>query len=658
MPMNNRRNTEQLKKIRELEEKVTRLLCRYLFFPTMVNDVLMERIEHGDGRRWMQLIDLKRLGLKDTNVAAYRKLLPEIRKELSTAEHEFDEVSAAYIAMINECRPDEENLAGQVGECQNRIYKIISRLGLRFSIIKEIVTKARRQFVVPIATISDLTTKVRDQTIADCKTIQYLPDELLPDKVEGAADLQLLLDDLEKIEDGLERIVGMPKYEFLNSFKNVKRMLKERQEKCKLTCDENLRLVFDVVNTEFFHEKLVWDDKLKSPRAVSSKHDDTIWMNPLDAYQDGVVALAHAIDNFDGTNGNTFSAYVYPCIKEAVRQAYYQWQSQRSGVPIDTIKQVYKMVRVADELSRRFGRVPNNNEIAENMKVSLGKILLYKKLLCGRLNVLSLSAPVGLQEEDGDTLEDRAFDPTQMTPAEKVEDREDSQENEPLSWAAHHLIKHGGEDFVDWLFSDDRGDEALDEGVGFEGIPLVECFSKYLGWSQDHSEAAVSQLLSKVQMRLKKESAELDGLKGHFQSAHTEQLQVHRRKYVRLGENIWNYATRSFPMTLYLSSNSRGHGIQVGSWKDVYLNLCRYIAQHQAEKLYESVKEGLLANMSLFPSDGSSELNCGKFGFVYVEGNFGIDAIMALVRQIQLPQASALVFSVGTDARKIYNSLG
>ena len=111
-------------------------------------------------------------------------------------------------------------------------------------------------------------------------------------------------------------------------------------------------------------------------------------------------------------------------------------------------------------------------------------------------------------------------------------------------------------------------------------------------------------------------------------------------------------------MTLYLSSNSRGHAIQVGSWKDVYLNLCRYIAQHQAEKLYESVKEGLLANMSLFPSDGSSELNCGKLGSVYVESNFGIDAIMALVRQIQLPQASALVFSVGTDARKIYNSLG
>ena len=356
---------EQFKSIRELEDKVTRSLCRFLFFPTMVNDVLVERVEHGDGRRWTQLIDSKRLGLADTNVAVYRKFLPEIRKELSAAEHEFDEVSVAYVAMINECRPDEENLAGRVGACQNRIYKIISRLGLRFSIITEIVGKAGKQFGAPIIAISDLTTRVRDQTIADCKAIQYLPDELLPDKVESAADLQLLLDDLEKIEDGLERVVGMPKYEFLNSFKNVKRMLKERQEKCKLVCDENLRLVFDMVNTEFFHEKLVWDDKLKSPRAVSSKYDDTIWMNPLDAYQDGVVALAHAIDNFDSTNGNTFSAYVYPCIKEAVRQAHYQWQSQRSGVPIDTIKQVYKMVRVADGLSRRLGRVPNNNEIVE-----------------------------------------------------------------------------------------------------------------------------------------------------------------------------------------------------------------------------------------------------------------------------------------------------
>lgn len=383
-----------------------------------------------------------------------------------------------------------------------------------------------------------------------------------------------------------------------------------------------------------------------------------MWMNPLDAYQDGVVALVRAVDSFDSVNGKDFSKYAPKCIKEGVKQAYLQRQAQRTGVPIDTIKQVNKMVRLVEELSQRFGRVPNNNEIAENMKVPLGKILLYKKLLCGRLNELSLSAPVNLQEEDGNTLEDRAVDPTQMTPAEKVEDREDSQENEPLSWAAHHLIKHGGEDFVDWFFSDDRGDEALDEGVDFEGIPLVECFSKYLGWSQDHSEAAVSQLLSKVQMHLKKESVELDGLKGHFQSAHTEQLQVQKRNYVRLYENLWNYATRSFPMTLYLSSNSSGHGIQVGSWRAVYLNLCRYIARHQAEKLYESVKEGFLANMSLFPSDGSSELNCGKFGSVYVESNFGIDAIMALVRQIQFPQASALVFSVGADARKIYNSLG
>lgn len=659
--MDSKKVVEQFKIIRELEENVTRSLCRFLFFPTMINDVLVERIEHGDGRRWTQLIDLKRLGLKDTNVAAYRKFLPEIRKELSAAEHEFDEVSVAYVAMINECRPDEGNLTGRVGECQNRIYKIISRLGLRFSLIKEIVTKARSQFVVPIAAISDLTTKVRDQTIVDYKSIQDLPDELLPDKVESAADMQLLLDDFEKIEDGLERVVGMPKYEFLNSFKDVKRMLKERQKKCRLVCAENLRLVFDVVNAvsmKFFHKNLEWDDKLKCPRTESAKYDEAARLNPLDAYQAGVVELMRAIDNFDSTNGNTFSTYAYPCIKEAVLNAYYQWQSQRSGVPIDTIKQVYKMVRLEEELSQRLGRDPNNNEIAEDMDVPLEKILLYKKLLNGRMNELSLSAPIGLQVEDGDRFEDRVSDPTQMTPAEKVEDRDDSLEDGFLPWATHRLIKFGDKDFVDWFFSGDRGDEASDEGVDFEDIPLVECFSKYLGWSQDHSEAAVSQLLSKVQMRLKKESAELDGLKGHFQAAHIEQLQVNSRKHVRLDENLWNYATRSFPMTLYLSSNSRGHGVQVGSWKDVYLNLCRYISQHQAEKLYESVKEGLLANMSLFPSDGSSELNCGKFGSVYVEGNFGIDAIMALVRQIQLPQASALVFSVGTDARKIYNSLG
>ena len=101
----------------------------------------------------------------------------------------------------------------------------------------------------------------------------------------------------------------MPKYEFLNSFKDVKRMLKERQKKCRLVCAENLRLVFDVVNAvsmKFFHKNLEWDDKLKCPRTESAKYDEAARLNPLDAYQAGVVELMRAIDNFDSTNGNTF----------------------------------------------------------------------------------------------------------------------------------------------------------------------------------------------------------------------------------------------------------------------------------------------------------------------------------------------------------------
>ena len=199
-------------------------------------------------------------------------------------------------------------------------------------------------------------------------------------------DLQLNADTIDRLARAALRLDDQPPWTA-----RIRRGLREVDHAKNLLIRSNLRLVVSIV-------------KKYAHRGVHF----------LDLIQEGNIGLMRAVEKFEYRRGYKFSTYATWWVRQAVSRAIAD-QSRTIRVPVHMSELIAKVTRAQSTLVQRIGREPNHDEIAEELRIPVGKV--RQVLRVGRASV-SLDTPIG--GDGGVLITDVIADDSEISPFQQA----------------------------------------------------------------------------------------------------------------------------------------------------------------------------------------------------------------------------------------------
>jgi RNA polymerase primary sigma factor len=143
-----------------------------------------------------------------------------------------------------------------------------------------------------------------------------------------------------------------------------------------LTNTEELRKILALISenkTEMLHAK---DQFVRSNlRLVLSiaKNYSYPGLDLLDLVQEGNIGLMKAVDKFNYRLGHKFSTYATWWIRQSITRAIAD-QGRTIRIPVHMVEAMNRVLKVANELTKRMGREPSVHELAKELKTPVSKI--------------------------------------------------------------------------------------------------------------------------------------------------------------------------------------------------------------------------------------------------------------------------------------------
>lgn len=144
--------------------------------------------------------------------------------------------------------------------------------------------------------------------------------------------------------------------------------------------------------------------------SIARKYSN-VGVNLQDLVQEGSLGLSRAAEKFDPAKGFKFSTYASWWIQQAVFRSI-AYHSRTIRLPVHVHNLLNRVRKVRNHLQRDLGRAPSNEEMAENLDMTLDK---YNKMLQLTKRSISLEMPkyqsnpkdLGHESEDllGDTID-------------------------------------------------------------------------------------------------------------------------------------------------------------------------------------------------------------------------------------------------------------
>ncbi len=196
----------------------------------------------------------------------------------------------------------------------------------------------------------------------------------------------------------------------------IKIYLREIGQIPLLTVADEIRLAAKIKKGDKEARSLMIRSNLRL--VVKIAHDySNLGLPLLDLISEGNIGLMKAVERFDPAKGGKLSTYAAWWIKQSIKRALAN-QSKTIRLPVHLVDKISKMRRVSLQMSEELGREPTDEELAEEVGLSLSKVSQLKTVA---IRPASLDAPIS--EDDSTEFGEIVGDEEAQTPFELLSDQ-------------------------------------------------------------------------------------------------------------------------------------------------------------------------------------------------------------------------------------------
>ena len=266
-------------------------------------------------------------------------------------------------------------------------------------------------YFVGINLTADMRTRIYDYL--EEQNVDVLREDSITDLGEDFA-ISDDADNFEKDEsENLENIdnIDIADLESISTDDPVRMYLKEIGKVPLLSADEEIELSKRMEKGDETAKQRLAEANLRLVVSIAKRYVGR-GMQFLDLIQEGNLGLIKAVEKFDYSKGYKFSTYATWWIRQAITRAIAD-QARTIRIPVHMVETINRLTRVQRQLLQDLGREPSPEEIAEEMKIPVEKVLEIQKI---SQEPVSLETPIG--EEEDSHLGDFLPDENVQTPAD------------------------------------------------------------------------------------------------------------------------------------------------------------------------------------------------------------------------------------------------
>ena len=240
-------------------------------------------------------------------------------------------------------------------------------------------------------------------------TLNIMADDISDEGIDFNSIETLEDDDEDSIE--IEEPKTQESLNSVNSDDSVRIYLQQIGKIPLLSSEEELEVAKKIYETQSeIARKVLINANLRLVVSIAKKYIGR-GLSFLDLIQEGNMGLIKATEKFDYTKGYKFSTYATWWIQQSITRAIAD-KARIIRLPIHLIESINKIKKATMDLTTKLGRIPNKQEIADEMGISVSKLT---SIIKSTQSTISIDTPTG-QKDDSNKIIDYIVDESTIAP--------------------------------------------------------------------------------------------------------------------------------------------------------------------------------------------------------------------------------------------------